>query len=77
MVERSTASVSEEIAGMREKIDAWGRTKRSAKTAEQISALDDRVGEERRAVHRLWNACVEAINRAGDASVPARATPVR
>src|SRR5439155_23968794 len=31
-----------------------------------LSELDDRVGEERRAVHRLWNACVEAVGRAGE-----------
>ena len=50
-------------------------TARSALAA--LSELDDRVGEERRAVHRLWNACVEAVGRAGEAPGPATATPVR
>jgi uncharacterized protein YbcC (UPF0753/DUF2309 family) len=43
-----------------------------------LSELDDRVGEERRAVRRIWNACIEAVGRAG--ALPARAaaaTPVR
>ena len=42
-----------------------------------LSELDDRVGEERRAVHRLWNACVEAVGRAAEPPVPDAATPVR
>jgi uncharacterized protein YbcC (UPF0753/DUF2309 family) len=42
-----------------------------------LSELDDRAGEERRAVHRLWNACVEALGRAGESPVPASTTPVR
>ena len=48
---------------------------RSASAA--LSELDDRAGEERRAVHRLWNACVEAVGRAGASPVPAPTTPVR
>ena len=48
---------------------------RSASAA--LSELDDRVGEERRAVHRLWNACVEAVGRTAESPVPAAATPVR
>jgi uncharacterized protein YbcC (UPF0753/DUF2309 family) len=48
---------------------------RSASAA--LSELDDRVGEERRAVHRLWNACVEAVGRTSESPVPATATPVR
>ena len=48
---------------------------RSASAA--LSELDDRVGEERRAVHRLWNACVEAVGRAAEPPVPDAATPVR
>src|SRR5688572_5769786 len=42
-----------------------------------LSELDDRAGEERRAVQRLWNACVEAIGRTGESPVPASTTPVR
>jgi uncharacterized protein YbcC (UPF0753/DUF2309 family) len=42
-----------------------------------LRELDDRIGEERRAVHRLWTGCVEAVGRAGAPPVPATATPVR
>jgi hypothetical protein len=37
---------------------------RSASAA--LSELDDRAAEERRTVHRLWKACVEAVGRVGD-----------
>ena len=37
---------------------------------------DDRVGE-RRAVHRLWTACVAAAGRAGERTVHAQPQPVR
>src|SRR5438105_3508379 len=37
----------------------------------------ERAGEERRAVHRLWNACVEAVGRAGESSATATAAPIR
>ena len=50
-------------------------------TARAVSAglgdLDDRVAEERPAVRHLWNACVEAIGRAGASPAPATAVPVR
>jgi uncharacterized protein YbcC (UPF0753/DUF2309 family) len=42
-----------------------------------LSDVHDRVGEERRAVHRLWRACLQAIDRAGAAPVLAPAAPVR
>src|SRR6266581_2065352 len=42
-----------------------------------IGELDSRVDEERGAVHRLWNACLEAIGRAGESPAPEPATPVR
>lgn len=48
---------------------------RSASAA--LNELDDRAGEERRAVRRLWNACVEAVGRAGESPVPASIIPVR
>src|SRR5262249_31621480 len=44
------------------------------------SALNDecrRVREERTAVRRLWTACLEAVRRAGDASVTPIDLPVR
>jgi uncharacterized protein len=42
-----------------------------------FSDLDDRTGEERRAVHRLWNACLEAAGRAGEPPAPSLPTPIR
>jgi uncharacterized protein YbcC (UPF0753/DUF2309 family) len=45
--------------------------------AAALRELDDRQGEERRAVHRLWNACVEAVGRGGDSPVPDAPAPVR
>ena len=42
-----------------------------------ISELNDRPGEQRRAVQRLWNACLQAVGRAGDRPAAATATPVR
>ena len=42
-----------------------------------LSELDDRTVEERKAVDRLWNACVDAANRAGQSNLPAIDTPVR
>jgi uncharacterized protein len=48
---------------------------RSAAAA--LSDLDDRVEDERRAVHRLWDACVEAVGRAGAPAFPRITTPVR
>ena len=43
------------------------------------SGPDDRAGEERRAVRRLWNACVDAVRRAGEPEAPAAAAaaPIR
>ncbi len=42
-----------------------------------LREVDDRAGEERRAVHRLWTACVEAVRRAGASTVPAMPAPAR
>ena len=50
-------------------------TARSASAA--LSELDDRVGEERRSVHRLWNACIEAVGRTPEPSAPSTTIPVR
>ena len=48
---------------------------RSAATA--VHELTDRVDDERQAVRRLWNACLEAVRRAGTPPVHAPETPVR
>jgi uncharacterized protein YbcC (UPF0753/DUF2309 family) len=42
-----------------------------------LSELQDRAGEERRAVLRLWAACLEAVARAGELPVASQPTPVR
>src|SRR5438132_633031 len=48
---------------------------RSASAA--LSDVDDRAGEEQRAVRRLWHACLEAVGGAGESAAAAIATPVR
>jgi uncharacterized protein len=50
-------------------------TARSASAV--VSESDDRAGEERQAVRRLWNACLQAVRRAGEPPAPATATPIR
>jgi uncharacterized protein len=42
-----------------------------------LSELDDRERDERRAVSRLWNACLHAVGRALDAPTPAPVMPAR
>jgi uncharacterized protein len=43
-----------------------------------LSELDDRTGdEERGAVHRLWNACVDAVGRSGGSPTSSVTPPVR
>src|SRR5262245_30671520 len=42
-----------------------------------LSESEDRRGEERQAVHRLWNACVEAVRGTGESPLPATDTSVR
>jgi uncharacterized protein YbcC (UPF0753/DUF2309 family) len=48
---------------------------RSALTV--LTELHDRPGDERRAVRRLWNACLKAAAHAGEAPVISTAAPVR
>src|SRR5262249_907950 len=47
----------------------------SASTA--VRELNDRVDDERQAVHRLWPACLEAVRRADSPPIPAQEAPVR
>src|SRR5262245_19264113 len=42
-----------------------------------LSEADERGGEERRAVHRLWNACLEAVRRTTPPPPTETAPPVR
>src|SRR5439155_15848213 len=44
---------------------------------DMLREQDDPVEEERRAVRRLWNACVEAVRHAGEPSIPPATAPVR
>jgi uncharacterized protein len=56
------------------------RTDMPANARSELAALreiDDRVGEERRAVRRLWDACRNAIARVVDPPGPALAVPIR
>ena len=46
-------------------------------TSTVVRELDEPPDDERRAVRRLWNACLQAIERAGEAAPVAAATPVR
>jgi uncharacterized protein YbcC (UPF0753/DUF2309 family) len=48
---------------------------RSASTA--VRERDDRTEDERHAVHRLWNACLEAVRRADAPPLAAQTMPVR
>ena len=52
-----------------------GANARSALMA--LRELDDRVDEERRAVVRLWSACLAAVAKAGSAPAPERQVPAR
>jgi uncharacterized protein len=42
-----------------------------------LRELNDRVDDERQAVRRLWNACLQAVRRADKSPVPAVQAPVR
>jgi uncharacterized protein len=71
-----------ELAWMLEETSALSRfrTDVPAEARAAFAALaepDDRRHGERRAVHRLWHACIEAIARAGDLPAPPAVTPVR
>lgn len=70
-----------ELSWILEETDALARFRtdvpasaRSASIA--VRQLNDR-GDERRAVHRLWNACLQAVRRTDLPSIPAPDTPLR
>jgi uncharacterized protein len=46
-------------------------------TSTVVRELDERPDDEWRAVRRLWSACLQAIDRAGESEPVAAATPVR
>ncbi|HVH29917.1 MAG TPA: DUF2309 domain-containing protein [Vicinamibacterales bacterium] len=76
------AATGRELSWILEETDALSRLRtdvpanaRFARTA--LRELDDRMDDERLAVRRLWNACLDAVGRADASPVPAADTPVR
>jgi uncharacterized protein YbcC (UPF0753/DUF2309 family) len=76
------AAAGRELAWILEETEALARFRtdvpasaRSASTAAR--ELTDSVDDERQAVHRVWNACLGAVQRAGAVPLPAQETPVR
>jgi uncharacterized protein YbcC (UPF0753/DUF2309 family) len=53
------------------------RTDVPASARPALSDFRDQAGEERQAVQRLWNACLEAAGRAGESPIGSPARPVR
>src|SRR5207249_6784832 len=71
-----------ELSWILEETDALSRFRADVpadarSTFADLRELGNRPGEERRAVQRLWTACLEAVGRAGDAPLPAEASAVR
>ena len=76
------AAAGRELSWLLEETEALTRFRadlpasaRSAATA--VREMTDRMDDERQAVRRLWNACLEAVRRAAPPPVPASETPVR
>jgi uncharacterized protein YbcC (UPF0753/DUF2309 family) len=76
------AAAGRELSWILEETEALARFRtdvpasaRSAPTA--VLELNDRVDDERQAVRRLWNACLEAVRRADAPPRPVREAPVR
>jgi uncharacterized protein len=76
------AAAGRELSWILEETDALARFRtdvpasaRSASTA--VRELTDRADDERQAVNRLWNACLEAVRRTDNPPLPAQDTPVR
>jgi len=76
------AAAGRELPWLLEETEALARFRgdlpasaRSAATA--VREPTDRVDDERQAVRRLWNACLEAVRRADAPPVPAPEIPVR
>ena len=60
------------LSRFRTDVPASARAARS-----NLGELDDRAGEERRAVRRLWHACVSGVGRAGPRVPPIAKVPLR
>jgi uncharacterized protein YbcC (UPF0753/DUF2309 family) len=75
------AAAGRELSWIVEETDALARFRTdlpaSARAAvAAVRELNDRTAE-RQAVSRLWNACLEAVRRAGPPPLPAQQTPIR
>src|SRR5262249_21418668 len=76
------AATGAELSWILEETDALTRFRSDLPaTARSMSATvcdaDDPVDEERRSVRRLWEACLVAVGRAGQAPAPQRIAPIR
>jgi uncharacterized protein len=76
------AATGPELSWILEETDALSRFRTDVpadarSTAAALRELSDRPGEERRAVRRLWRACLDAVGRAAALPAPAEANPVR
>ena len=75
-------AIGQELSWILEETDALSRFRTDVPASARslsgaLSELEDRAAEERRAVHRLWNACVDAVSRAGESPFPATDTLIR
>ena len=71
-----------ELAWILEETEALSRFRtdvpaNARSTATVVRELDERLDDERLAVRRLWNACLQAIDRAGESPPVAAPIPVR
>jgi uncharacterized protein len=76
------AAAGRELSWILDETEALSRfrTDVPAHARSALAALvgpDDRLGEERRAVHRLWQACLDAVARADQSPPPAAQVPIR
>lgn len=67
IVQQASETLAEELGAIREKIEAWGKSRTSPKVAEQIAAMDERVDEVARTVQEdLVDAVFDRMQRAFD-----------
>src|SRR5206468_9906478 len=76
------AATGRELSWILEETTALSRfrTDLPANARSALSVLvdgDDRADQERRAVHRLWTACLRAVGRAGEQPAAPSAAPIR
>jgi uncharacterized protein len=76
------AAVGCELSWILEETETLARFRTDVPASARLAAtavreLNDRADDERQAVHRLWNACLEAVRRAQTPSPPPPEAPVR